>query len=119
MGRHYPNLDADPVQQPGYYFSQKYSKLARLQLGEKLPRHMGPWEFVARDGENTSSQVLQKLKEAHPDLDAYRISFTTTTPVDMQYMTTQRLKRYVGYAAFALAAVGIGLLFGRVQMRRA
>ena len=119
MGRHYPNLEADPVQQPGYYFSGKFNKLARLQLGEKLPRHMGPWEFVARDGEATSSQVLQRLKEAHPDLDAYRLTFTTTTPVDMQHMTAQRARRFLGYAVFALAAVGLGLLFGRIQMRRA
>lgn len=117
MGRHYPDLQADPVRQPGYYYSRKYTKLARLRPGDKLPRHMAPWEFVARDDEGTSSEVLQRLKEMHPDLDPYRLTFTTTTPVDMRHMERTRQARTLTYVLVAAGALALGLWIARRTSR--
>lgn len=119
MGRHYPDMHADPVKQHGYYYSKKFHKLARLKVGDKLPRHMGPWEFIARDDEGTSSEILQKLRQLHPDVDPYRLSFATSTPVDMQHMARARTMRKLGWGAIAFGALGLGLFFGARRLRAA
>lgn len=82
MGRTWPNLDADRVETPGYYWNERMLKLARLQAGEKLPRHVGRWEFIAHDRELTSSQVARIIFDRHPDLDVNDFTFTTTSPLD-------------------------------------
>lgn len=82
MGRTWPNLDADPVERPGYYWNERLRKLARLQLGEKLPRQVGPWEFVAAEHEATSSQVARRLFDRYPGMTLDEFTYTTTTPLD-------------------------------------
>lgn len=117
MGRHYPDLNADPVKQHGYYFSKRYRKLARLKVGDKLPRHMGPWEFIARDDEGTSSEILQRLRLLHPEVDPYRLSFSTSTPVDMAHMARKRAMRRAAVMAASLVALGLGIALGRRLLR--
>lgn len=112
MGRHYPDIHADPVKTHGYYYSKKSNKLARLKPGDKLPRHMGPWEFIARDDEGTSSEVLQKLRRLHPEIDPYRLSFATSTPVDMPRLARMRNLRRLRWAALGVAVLGAGLWLG-------
>ncbi|AKU90047.1 hypothetical protein [Vulgatibacter incomptus] len=113
MGRHYPDLHSDPVEQHGYYYSKKFNKLARLKVGDRLPRHMGPWEFIASDDAGSSSQVLQKLRHLHPTLDPYRLTFSTATPIDLGHMARTRRARLVGYGIIAAGAAGLGLFFAR------
>ncbi len=117
MGRHYPDIGADPVKQHGYYYSKKAHKLARLKVGDKLPRHMGPWEFIARDEEGTSSEILQRLRQMHPEVDPYKLSFATSTPVDMAHMARQRMLRRWGWFAAGAAALALGLWAGRRRWR--
>lgn len=118
MGRHYPDIQGDPVEQHGYYYSKKFNKLARLKVGDKLPRHMAPWEFIARDDQGTSSQILQLLRQMHPELDPYRLTFATSTPVDMNHMARARRVRLVGYSIVGAAAAAMGFLFLRRLVRR-
>lgn len=113
MGRHYPDIPADPVKQPGYYYSRKAHKLARLDVGDKLPRHMGPWEYIAREDEGTSSEILQRLRQMYPSIDPYRLSFATSTPIDIGYMARRRMARIGGWVVAAAAALAFGLLVGR------
>ena len=119
MGLHYPNLDADPVKTAGYYYSKRHEKLARLQVGEKLPRHMAPWEFIARDDEGTSSEIVARLRELHPELDPYKLSYTTTTPVDIGHLARRRMKKLGAYVLLGAAAAALGVLFAQVRLRRA
>lgn len=116
MGRSYPDLVGDPVLQHGYYYSKKSNKLARLKVGDKLPRHMGPWEFIAGDREGSSSQILQRLRDRHPDLDPYRLSFATSTPIDLKHLARSRRRRLTRYvvAGVLAAAVGTWLLRKRL-----
>jgi hypothetical protein len=113
MGRHYPDIHADPVKQGGYYYSKRYNKLARLRPGDRLPRHMGPWEFVASEGEGTSSEILSRLRTLHPGLDPYRLTFTTSTPVDASHLAQRRNLRLFGYAALAVGALALGVWVAR------
>lgn len=108
MGRHYPDLEADPVLEHGYYYSARYRKLARLKPGDKLPRHMGPWEFIARDDEGSSSEVLERLRRRHPNLDPYRLTFTTSTPVDPRHLSRSRSARRRRYFMAITVALGLG-----------
>lgn len=116
MGRHYPDVQGDPVEQHGYYYSGRFNKLARLKIGDKLPRHMGPWEFIARDDQGTSSQILQLLRTMHPELDPYRLTFATSTPVDMNHAANARRVRLVGYTIVGVAAAGLGFLLLRRRL---
>ncbi len=118
MGRSYPDVVADPVMQHGYYYSKKFNKLARLKLGDKLPRHMGPWELIAEDGEGSSSEILQRLRDLHPDLDPYRLTFATSTPIDINHLAKSRRGRLVRYGLVGLLASGLGLLIFRRRLRR-
>lgn len=106
------------MQQHGYYYSRKFNKLARLKVGDKLPRHMGPWEFIARDDQGTSSQILQLLRTMHPELDPYRLTFATSTPVDMNHMAKARRVRLVGYSIVGFAAAALGFLVLRRRLAR-
>lgn len=113
VGRHFPDLLGDPVPTHGYYFAPRHHKLARLRPGDRLPRHMGPWEFVARDDEGTSSEILQRLIERHPNLDPYRLTYATSTPVDPLHLAKTRRARMAGYAlvfgiTFALSLLALG-----------
>jgi len=117
MGRHYPDMHADPVKQHGYYYSKKANKLARLKVGDKLPRHMGPWEFIARDDEGTSSEILQRLRRMHPEIDPYRLSFATSTPVDMEHLVRKRWMLQWGWIAAGALALGLGLWLGSRRLR--
>ncbi|HWV36976.1 MAG TPA: hypothetical protein VN033_00700 [Vulgatibacter sp.] len=119
MGRHYPDVQGDPVRQHGYYYSSKFNKLARLKVGDKLPRHMGPWAFIARDDQGTSSEILQLLRRMHPELDPYRLTFATSTPIDMNHAANTRRVRLVGYAIVGAAAATFGLLLLWKKMSRA
>lgn len=110
VGRHYPNLHGDPVPTHGYYFSSSFQKLARLKPGDRLPRHMGPWEFLARDEEGSSSEILQRLRDRHPEVDPYRLSFATSTPVDPRHLLRTRRARRLGYWAVFGATMGLALL---------
>jgi len=114
MGRTYPNLVGDPVMTHGYYYSKKFNKLARLKVGDKLPRHMGPWELIASDQEGTSSQILQRLRSLYPDLDPYRLSFATSTPVDLQHLMRTRRAKLTRYAILGAIVAGLAVLvYGR------
>lgn len=117
MGRHYPDVDADPVPAHGYYYSSRFRKLARLKPGDKLPRHMGPWEFIARDTEGSSSEILQRLRDLHPELDPYRLTFTTSTPIDPRHLSRSRTGRKFRYAATVLVALGAGFTLRRLLGR--
>ncbi len=116
MGRHYPDVQGDPVTQHGYYYSKKFNKLARLKVGDKLPHHMGPWEFIAKDDEGSSSQILQRLRTLHPNLDPYRLSFATSTPIDMNHLYKARRVRLVGYAIISAAAAGCAMWIFRRRL---
>lgn len=102
----------------GYWYAPRYRKLARLKIGDKLPRHMGPWEFLARDDEGSTSEVLQRLRDKYPNLDPYRLSYTTSTPVDPMRMTSSRKMRKIRYLLAFLAVASAGsLLLGNFPRR--
>ena len=94
----------------GYYFAPRHHKLARLRPGDRLPRHMGPWEFVARDDEGTTSEILQRLKDRYPSLDPYRLTYATSTPVDPLHLARTRQARKLGYGLVFLATLALSLL---------
>ena len=102
MGRTWPNVDAMAVVQPGYYWSERLRKLARLQVGEKLPRHVGGWELIAKEGEATSSQVARRLFNRYPRMKGARLfTYTTTSPLapppaDKATGPPRRVLRYAG-----------------------
>ncbi len=74
-------MDAETVVEPGYYWSERLRKLARLQIGEKLPRHVGPWEMVAPEGALSSSEVAREIFRRYPTLDINDFTYTTTSPL--------------------------------------
>ncbi len=118
VGRHYPDLHGDPVLRHGYYYAPRYHKLARLRPGDRLPRHMGPWEFIAADEEGTTSEILQLLLERHPRLDPYRLTYATSTPTDPMHLARARILRrwsYVAvfFAALLVASLALGIPSGR------
>ena len=69
--------------------------------------------LIARDDQGTSSQILQLLRTMHPELDPYRLTFATSTPVDMNHMANARRVRLVGYSIVGLAAAALGLVLLR------
>lgn len=81
MGLTWPNLDATPVTIPGYYWNEKWKKLARLGVGEKLPRVVD-WEFIAHETEASSSEVARRLFDRYPQMTKNEFTYTTTTPLD-------------------------------------
>jgi hypothetical protein len=81
MGLTWPNLDGETVVEPGYYWSERLRKLARLQVGEKLPRRVGPWEMVAPEGQLSSSQVARMIFDRYPGLKVNDFTYTTTSPL--------------------------------------
>ena len=82
MGRTWPNVDGETVVEPGYYWNERLRKLARLQVGEKLPRKGGPWEMIAAEGEMSSSQVARLIFDRHPHLTVNEFTYTTTSPLN-------------------------------------
>lgn len=110
VGRHYPNLHGDPVPTHGYYYSPSHHKLARLKPGDRLPHHMGPWEFIAHEEEGTSSEILQKLLDKYPKLDPYRLTYATSTPIDPLHLVRSRSARRLGYGLVFAAALGLAFL---------
>ncbi len=81
MGRTWPNVDAETVIEPGYYWNAHLRKLARLGIGEKLPKHVGAWEMVAPEGEKSSSEVARQIFDRYPNLDINDFTYTTTSPL--------------------------------------
>jgi hypothetical protein len=81
MGRTWPNMDGETIVEPGYYWNEKLKKLARLQIGEKVPRHVGPWEMVAGEGDESSSQIARRLFDRYPNMDINEFTYTTTSPL--------------------------------------
>src|SRR4051794_9901023 len=81
MGRTWPNMDAETVVEPGYYWNLHLRKLARLQIGEKLPYGVGPWEMVAGEGQLSSSQVARLLFDRYPKMNVNDFTYTTTSPL--------------------------------------
>ncbi len=81
MGRTWPNVDAETVRTPGYYWNERLKKLARLGPGEKLPHGVGPWELVSHEHEGSSSQVARRIFDRHPGLDINDFTYTTTSPL--------------------------------------
>lgn len=112
MGLTWPNLDARTVTTPGYYWSEKWKKLARLSAGEKLPRQV-TWEFLAGEGEGSSSQIARRLFDRYPGMNVNEFTYTTTTPLDRRLKIgdppTSGLKRAVTWAA----VIGLAMLAGR------
>lgn len=110
VGRHYPDLVSDPVPTPGYFYAPRYRKLARLRMGDRLPRHMGPWEFVAPLDDGSSSEILQRLLDKYPDLDPYRLTYATSTPVDPLHLVRGRGRRKWSYGLLFALTLGLGWL---------
>lgn len=117
VGRHYPNLRGDPVRQHGYYYSPSHHKLARLKPGDRLPHHMAPWEFLAADEEGSSSEILQRLLDRYPNLDPYRLTYATSTPVDPRHLVRSRSARKIGYGAVFAAMFALAWLAGWLGKR--
>ena len=82
MGKTFPNLEAVRIDRAGYYFNERLCKLARLQVGQKLPSKVGPWEFIAGEHEMTSSQVVRKLLDHKPGIDPQQLTYTVRSPLD-------------------------------------
>lgn len=116
MGLTWPNLDARPVTTPGYYWSAKWKKLARLSAGEKLPRHV-EWEFLAPDGEASSSQIARRLFDRYPSMDINEFTYTTTTPLDRRLKIgdppVARWRTALQWAAVVGAAIALSRWWDR------
>lgn len=108
MGLTWGNLDGETVVEPGYYWNARLRKLARLQIGEKLPRRVGPWEMLAAEGEMSSSQVARMIFDRYPGLTVNDFTYTTTSPLNrrlpMGDPPQTRLGRVIGLA------IGAGLV---------
>ena len=103
MGRTWPNVDAETVVNPGYYWNERLKKLARLQAGEKLPNGVGPWEMVAHEGEASSSQVTRRLFDRYPGMNINEFTYTTTSPLPRRLPMGDpptRVRRALLYAGF-------------------
>lgn len=116
MGLTWPNLDATAVTTPGYYWNEKWKKLARLGVGEKLPRSVD-WEFIAHERDASSSQVARRIFDRYPQMTKNEFTYTTTTPLDRRLPIGDppaSTRTVVGWALVASAAlVGAGWWFGR------
>ena len=112
MGRTWPNVDAETVVEPGYYWNARLKKLARLQIGEKLPNGVGPWEMVAREGEKSSSEVARQLFDRYPTMNINEFTYTTTSPLPRRLPMGDppRVPRaaLIAAGAFGLLALGAG-----------
>ena len=113
MGKTFPNLTAERVERPGYYFNAKMCKLARLQEGEKLPTKVGMWEFIADEHEMTSSQVVRKLLDMKPGIDPQHLTYTVRSPLDRRLPLGEApkskwLKRMMIAGVMILAGVWLG-----------
>lgn len=108
MGRTWPNLDAERVPMPGYYWNERLKKLARLQPGEKLPRNDG-WIFFAAEHEGTSSEIARRLFDAYPDMTVNEFTYTTRTPLGRRLPIGDHPERVPPWTAF-VAGVGAGVL---------
>lgn len=71
---------------------------------------MGPWDFVAAEEEGSTSEILQKLLDRYPNLDPYRLTYATSTPIDPLHLVRARASRRLGYALVFLASFAIGML---------
>lgn len=118
MGRTFPNLDASRITQAGYYFNEHLMKLARLSVGEKLPNHVGPWEFLAPEHAMSSSQVVDRLRRDRPHLDFSRLTYTVRSPLDRRLpLGTPPRIELARFALIGLACVALGIAVGRLRMR--
>jgi len=104
-------MDGETVVEPGYYWNVKLKKLARLGVGEKLPKKVGPWEMVAREGEMSSSEVARRLFDRYPEMSINEFTYTTTSPLPRRLpmgdrpMLSPRWALALGFAGvFALGA---------------
>lgn len=104
MGRTWPNLDAERVPRPGYYWNERLRKLARLGAGEKLPRNEG-WVFYAAEGEGSSSQIARRLFDSYPGMTTNEFTYTTTTPLGRRLPIGDHPKRLHPLPAFAAGFV--------------
>lgn len=120
MGRTFPNLDAVRVTQAGYYFNEKLMKLARLQVGEKLPNGVGPWEFLAADHVMSSSQVVDRLRKERPALEFDRLTYTVRSPLDRRLPLGDPPRLvWSRLAAVAVGFLALGLFLSRLRDRYA
>jgi len=118
MGRTFPNLDATRITQGGYYFNEHLMKLARLSVGEKLPNHVGPWEFLAPDHAMSSSEVVDRLRRERPRLDFSRLTYTVRSPLDRRLpLGTPPRVEAARFLALGLACVALGVLIAQVRHR--
>ena len=114
MGRTFPNLDAERVTQAGYYYNHKLVKLARLSVGEKLPNHVGPWEFVAPEHAMSSSQVVERLRRTYPELDLSRLTYTVRSPLDRRFALGEPPRvRMMKFAAVGVLCLAVGVMVAR------
>jgi hypothetical protein len=111
-------VEADRVNTPGYYWSERLRKLARLQVGEKLPRGVGPWEFVAGEGEGSSSQVARRLFDRYPGMNVNEFTYTTTSPLARRLPMGDRPAAPSWWAWASLGAAALAFLAGRASRRR-
>lgn len=110
MGRTWPNIDAETVRTPGYYWNENLRKLARLQVGEKLPRHVGPWEFVAREHEGSSSEITRRLFDRYPGMDVNDFTYTTTSPLPRRLPMGDPPPRRPAWRRAVFLVAGVGVL---------
>ena len=119
MGRTFPNLDAVRVTVAGYYFNPRLMKLARLSVGEKLPYHVGPWEFVAQEHSLSSSEVVAALRRERPELDFRRLTYTVRSPLERRFPIGPSPRiQLLRYALVALGALALGAWAGSLRRRR-
>lgn len=115
MGLTWPNLDATPVTVPGYYWNAKWKKLARLGVGEKLPRVVD-WEFIAHEREASSSEVARRLFDRYPQMTKNEFTYTTTTPLERRLpigLPPPSTAATVGWVLLAASVcVGVGWWLG-------
>lgn len=71
---------------------------------------MGPWDFVAPDEEGSTSEILQKLLDRYPNLDPYRLTYATSTPIDPLHLVRGRARRKRGYGLVFLASLLVASL---------
>ena len=114
MGKTFPNLAAERVERPGYYFNERLCKLARLHQGQKLPAKVGAWLFIADEDELTSSQVVRKLMDLRPDIDLDHLTYTVRSPLDRRLpLGDPPRRRWLKRLAIAAALLAIGYLVAK------
>jgi hypothetical protein len=108
MGRTWPNVDAETVTTAGYYWNEHLRKLARLSVGEKLPKHVGRWEFLAHQHEASSSEVARRIFDRYPHLEINDFTYTTTSPLPRRLPMGDPPTHWMAVIAGLL---GVGTLF--------